>query len=88
MSLPGWRLSSGISSSTGRFETCALLHSTPESVLEKTIFGSVFMRSPVGLFEPGHAFTMSSETRRPSTSRPVWPSSSSHGALPAVVVRP
>ena len=59
MSLPGSALSSGISSSTGRSVTRVLLHSTSVSVLENTTFGSVFMSSPVGLFELGHACAMS-----------------------------
>jgi hypothetical protein len=56
--------------------TRASFHSTSESVLEKTIFGSAFMSSPVGLREPGHAFAMSWAAWPPSTSAPVWPSSS------------
>ncbi len=76
MSFPRWPLSSGISSSTGRSVTRVLLHSRSVVVLENTTFGSAFMSWPVALCELGHAFAMSWAARRPSTSVPVWPSSS------------
>lgn len=60
MSLPAWRLNSGICSATGRSETRALFHSTVASVLENTTLGSAFMCSAIGLCVAGHARTMPS----------------------------
>jgi hypothetical protein len=60
MSLPGSRLSSGISSWSRRRERRALFQSTAARLCEKTTLGSVFMSRAIGLSDPGQPCTMSS----------------------------
>ena len=88
MSLPGSRLSSGISSSTGRLADARVAPlDRRSSVLENTTFGSAFMSSPVGLCELGHACAMSCAARRAEHEQAGLAEQLGHRALAVGAVR-